>query len=147
MIQVVKTKAETEIKGIVHGIPTSETDDEISALLREQGVIESFKSRINTESNTASWIVKFATHRPHSIVLAFRSFPVIEFKRKPTHCTKCWGFGHTTGALTLPVVESVRITIMNPLNANPHQNAQTVLIPLILLVACLALPANSDKKS
>ena len=105
--------------------PISETDDVISTLLREQGVIESFKSRINTEYNTASCIFKFTTHRPHSIVLNYRSFPV----GNPPIVQSAWTLAiQPTGAPALPVVKSVRKTMTNPLNANPHQNALTVLI-------------------
>ena len=135
VINVTKTKSETEIKGIVHNIPSNEPHEAISAL--------------HPESQTASWIVKFASHRPHSIVLPYRSFPVIEFKRKPTHCANCWGFSLAIlphGAPIPPVAGNAPKTTTPRPTANLPPNALTAPTPPTWLVVPSAQLVSLDKK-
>lgn len=99
-IGVEKTKAETERKAVIFGVPTSEPDDVVVEMLKEQGASESYRVFKTLESKekvpTETWILTFPSSPPLNVVLAYRSFPIMDYKRKATQCTKCWMFGHTS---------------------------------------------------
>lgn len=102
-IHVNKTKAETEIKGVIYGVPLEEPDEVITYLLKDQGVEEAsriFRLTPNGKEPTKTFILKFPLNRPSFIGSTARTYPIAPYIRKPTHCTKFWELGHTIGKCT-----------------------------------------------
>lgn len=63
-IDIFKTKAEIEFKGVIYGVPTHEPDEIINSLLIEQGAIGAiriYKTITEGKIPTRTWVLTFST--------------------------------------------------------------------------------------
>ncbi len=93
-----KTRAETEFKGVIKGIPIHDDLDFIRQALSPQKVINI--RRIQSKSPTDQLVdtnrleLTFSCPPPHSVYLAGDSFVIFPHDRNPMQCSKCFRIGH-----------------------------------------------------
>lgn len=101
-VKCARTASETEVKGVIFGVPLDESDDIIEELTKDQGVIRArriFKANADTppaRQPTSTVLLAFSALQllPPRVLIAARSFPVQSYTRRPIQCRNCWRFGH-----------------------------------------------------
>ena len=90
-------RSERQAKGIVHQVPINNSEEELKALLSDQGVADVKRFTVG-EKKTPITIISFTfspnTPLPSSVIIAHERFPVKKFIPRPLQCFKCWKFGH-----------------------------------------------------
>ncbi|KZS10253.1 Uncharacterized protein APZ42_025309 [Daphnia magna] len=85
-------------KGIIHRVPTSESETDLLELLAPQGVtkVERFtKLAEGTRVPAGTVALSFNRPLPARVTLVALSFSIFKYYPNPYKCTKCWKLGHT----------------------------------------------------
>jgi hypothetical protein len=100
------TKSESEFRGVIVGVPVSESDSEaLLDLLKDQHVthvhrVNKFVDGVQSPSTVV--VLTFSQPFPYRVRLGYRSFVVRAYSPKPMQCSKCHRIGHTVTHCNFP---------------------------------------------
>ena len=100
------TRSESEFRGVLVGVPVSESDSEVLLdLLKDQHVthvhrVNKFADGVQSPSTVV--VLTFSQPIPYRVTMGYRSFVVRAYSPKPMQCSKCHRIGHTATRCNFP---------------------------------------------
>ena len=88
-------RSSTTYKGIIRGVPTTDSVDDIKSALADQSVTDAFRPKNRDAEESDRIILTFSSRIPPRVKIASMSYEVQQYYPNPYRCRRCWRLGHT----------------------------------------------------